>query len=130
MRADAWCRAIVVATAMMASIACGTYSSNDKIIHNVLATGWNDDGTTVGVAEVIRLRYKRTFAQDYGPAWSPDGSQLYYCPNVDKTAVFITLETGHVRAATMCLGGAVWSPDGRRIAGTRAGMIADELVVR
>ena len=73
---------------------------------------------------------QRTFHQEYGLAWSPDASRIYYCPDVDKKAVLITVATRQGRPMATCLGGAVWSPDGRTIAGTRAGMIADQIVVQ
>ena len=73
---------------------------------------------------------QRTFHQTYGLAWSPDASRIYYCPDVDKKAVIITAATRQVQPVGMCLGGAAWSPAGRTITGTRAGMIADQIVVQ
>lgn len=49
-------RMLIVAAATTASIACGTYR-HDKTIHNVVATGWDERGAVVSLAEVIRLRW-------------------------------------------------------------------------
>src|SRR5688572_28609149 len=47
---------LIVAAATAVSMACGTYR-HDKTIHNVIATGWDDRGGVVSLAEVIRLRW-------------------------------------------------------------------------
>jgi Tol biopolymer transport system component len=53
----------------------------------------------------------RSFDQQYGLAWSPDGEQVYYCGTNGGSAMVVSVATSSARA--------VWSPDGRRIVGVQ-----------
>jgi TolB protein len=68
-------------------------------------------------------------ADDYGAAWSPDGSRLAFRSDRDGTLDLYVMNpdgTGVTRLTNTPSGGTIdpaWSPDGARIAGTRRVMV-------
>ena len=116
--------------AALALLAVGPLGASGTKARLPVRPVWNGDIYVVNADGTGRTRLTRDPAEEFSPAWSPDGAKIafsrftgtrfqIYVMNADGTGA--TQLTFGDSAAT----GAAWSPDGKRIAFTRCSVSCD-----
>jgi Tol biopolymer transport system component len=128
-------RALLVGTAAaLALVATGPLGASSTKARQAGRAIWNGDIYVVNADGSARTRLTRDPAEEFSPAWSPDGTKIafsrftgsrfqIFVMNADGTGA-VQITTGD-SAAT----GAVWSPDGTRIAFNRCAGSCDVWVM-
>jgi Tol biopolymer transport system component len=85
---------------------------------------WNGDIYVVNVEGSARARLTRDPAEEFSPAWSPDGARIAFSRFTGSHFQIFVMYADGSGAEQLTFGdaaatGAVWSPDGTRIAFTR-----------
>ena len=129
-------RAFLVGTAaVVAFLATGPLGTSAPEHWHVGASAWNGDIYVVNADGTGRTRLTRDPAEEFDPAWSPDGTKIAFSRFTGKRfQIFVMNADGsgatQLTSADTRASDAAWSPDGTRIAFTRCGVTCDVYVMR
>jgi TolB protein len=95
---------------------------------------WNGDIYVVNADGTGRQRLTRNPAEEFSPAWSPDGTKIAFSRFTESHFQIFVMNTDGTGATQLTFGdaaatGAAWSPDGSRIAFTRCAGSCDVYVM-
>jgi TolB protein len=99
-----------------------------------LRSVWNGDIYVVNADGTERTRLTRNPAEEFSPAWSPDGTKIAFSRFTGSHFQIFVMNADGSDAAQLTFAdaaatGAAWSPDGTRIAFTRCGDSCDVYVM-
>jgi Tol biopolymer transport system component len=122
----------VVAVALLAGTRFGASGAPQarRAAHSV----WNGDIYVVHADGTARTRLTRHPAEEFSPAWSPDGTKIAFSRFTSSRFQIFVMNSDGTGATQLTFGdsaatGAAWSPDGRRIAFTRCVASCDVYVM-
>jgi Tol biopolymer transport system component len=128
-------RAFIVGTAAaLALLATGRLDASSSEARRATRSVWNGDIYVVNSDGTGRTRLTRALAEEFSPAWSPDGTQIAFSRFVGTRFQVFVMNADGTDAKQLTFGdsaatGAAWSPDGRRIAFTRCAVSCDIYVM-
>ena len=125
-------RALLVGTA--AAVALLALSAQHSTGLAGTRSVWNGDIYVVNADGTERTRLTRNPAEEFSPAWSPDGTKIAFSRFTgSRFQIFVMNADGsgavQLTFADAAATGAAWSPDGTRIAFTRCGDSCDVYVM-
>jgi Tol biopolymer transport system component len=128
-------RAVLIGTAAaLALLAAGPLgASGTKAVHAARSV-WNGDIYVVNADGTERVRLTRDPAEEFSPAWSPDGTKIAFSRFTGSRFQIFVMSAEGTGAQQLTFGdsaalGAAWSPDGTRIAFTRCAVSCDVYVM-
>jgi Tol biopolymer transport system component len=128
-------RAVLVGTAAaLALLAAGPLSASGRGVVQATRSVWNGDIYVVNADGTGRTRLTDDPAEEFAPAWSPDGTKIAFSRFTgSRFQIFVMNADGtnarQLTFADAAATGAAWSPDGRRIAFTRCAISCDVYVM-
>ena len=128
-------RALLVGTAAaLALLATGRLDASSDRAGHASRSVWNGDIYVVNADGSERTRLTRGPAEEFSPAWSPDGTKIAFSRFVDTRFQIFVINADGTDAKQLTFGdsaatGAAWSPDGQRIAFTRCAASCDIYVM-
>ena len=130
-------RALALTSLATAAVALGLASSLESSSAQSgarLGSVWNGDLYVVNAAGSGRTRLTRHPAEEFDPAWSPDGTKIAFSRFTGRRYQIFVMDADGSDAAQLTRGDgaasdAAWSPDGTRIAFTRCRDSCDVYVI-
>lgn len=128
-------RAFLVGTAAaLGLLATGRLDASSTRAGHVTRSVWNGDIYVVNADGTGRTRLTRGPAEEFSPAWSPDGTKIAFSRFVGSRFQIFVMNADGTDAKQLTFGdsaatGAAWSPDGTRIAFTRCAVSCDIYVM-
>ena len=128
-------RAVLVGSAAaLALLAAGPLGASGPKARQAARSVWNGDIYVVNADGAGRTRLTRDPAEEFSPAWSPDGTQIAFSRFTGSRFQIYVMNADGADATQLTFGdsaatGAAWSPDGKRIAYTRCATSCDIYVM-
>ena len=125
-------RALLVGTA--AAVALVALRAQHASVLAATPQAWNGDIYVVNADGTERVRLTRNPAEEFSPAWSPDGTKIAFSRFTNSHFQIFVMEADGSGATQLTFDdaaatGAAWSPDGTRIAYTRCADSCDVYVM-